>query len=319
MSEKKHFPDSKHANLTLSRPEPMAAVMKALGSPLRLQILQAIGKRSMHVNDISERLGLPASTVALNIRILEDAGLIITQQQPGVHGVMKLCSRRLDSISVNLVPPEDSQDVIQSFSLPIGAYSLAEDIAPTCGLADERGNIGEQDNPRSFFHTERFQAQILWFRHGYVTYHFSLLRVHEMDIKALEIVFEACSEAPMHHDPWKSDISLSINNAPIGVWTSPADFGGRRGLLNPASWGNAATQYGMLKTWRVDQTGSYLESERVSETTLSDLSFESVPYLAVKLGVSPRAQNVGGMNLFGRRFGDFPVDLVLRVHYSNRG
>ncbi|HML46284.1 MAG TPA: transcriptional regulator, partial [Clostridia bacterium] len=72
------------------------------------------------------------------------------------------------------------------------------------------------------------------------------------------------------------------------------------------------------KTWRVDRNGSYLENAHVSSATVKDLKLEAHPFLAVKIGVSPEAEHVGGLNLFGRAFGDFPQDILLRVGYTVR-
>lgn len=316
MPESVNLPESKHLNLSIGNAEEMYPVVKALASPLRLQILSMLSTRSMHVNEVADRLSLPVSTVALKIRALEDAGLILCEQQPGIRGVMKLCHRRLDSIGISLVPKMESRDSVLALSLPVGCYSFAEEIAPTCGLAGAQSVIGEDDNPRTFFCQDRFRAQLLWFRHGFVTYHFSVLSMHEIDVQWLEISFEACSEAPMYRDPWKSDIEVAVNGVPLGIWTSPCDCGGRRGLLNPPWWSDVATQFGLLKTWRIDHRGTYLDDVPLSPTTLEDLALKSNPYIAVRIGVSSGAEHVGGMNLFGSGFGDYAQDVVMRVGYT---
>lgn len=318
LASKVNIPERKHIDLSINQIDQMYPIVKALASMQRLQMLQMLGTRSMYVNELAEKLDIPVSTAANNIRILEDAGLIFSEQQPGTRGTMKLCHRRLDTMSVVLFPQEQGKDSVLSMSLPVGCFSLAEDIAPTCGLAGTHTSIGEDDNPRSFFYPGRFQAQLIWFRHGYVTYHFSILHIPDIHVQWLELSFEACSEAPMYRDPWKSDIDVSINGARIGKWTSPCDCGGRRGLLNPEWWSDISTQYGMLKTWRVDKNGSYLENMHVSDVTIADLALDTKPYVAVRIGVSPDAENVGGINLFGREFGDFAQDVQLRIGYTMR-
>jgi predicted transcriptional regulator len=312
---KRTFPETKHINLSIGKAEGMHPIMKALGSPLRLEILRILGSQPMHINEIAQSLGIPVSTAALNVHELEAAGLIMTEQQPGTRGSIKLCTRRLDSLSINLVPPGENRETVSVFSLPIGAYSIAEDIEPTCGMASLTGCVGEEDNPRTFYVPERLDAQILWFRHGYVTYHFALLRVQEMRVQWLEISLELCSEAPMYRDPWKSDVELSVNGVPIGLYTSPADFGGRRGLLNPSWWQDSSTQYGLLRIWRVTRMGSFMGDTRVSDASLDDLRLRELPFIAVRIGVSRHAVNAGGLNLFGRGFGDYPQDIMLRVGY----
>ena len=122
----------------------------------------------------------------------------------------------------------------------------------------------------------------------------------------------------MYRDPWKSDIFVSVNGRRLGVWTSPCDCGGRHGRLTPEWWSDLSTQYGFLKTWRVNGEGSYLEDARIGDVTLADLSLEDMPYIAVRIGVSPQAQHVGGINLFGERFGDHPQAIILRIGYHMR-
>ena len=310
--------ERKHVHTSIFSPGEMYPYVKALASPQRLKILEMLGTSSMYVNEIADRMGIPASTAAHNIRVLEEAGLISCEQQPGQHGTGKLCHRRSDSISLSLVPREENHEALLTLSLPVGCYSFAEEIAPTCGLASAHHAIGEDDNPRTFFCGDRFSAQLLWFRHGFVTYHFAVLPLPKIDVQWLELSFEACSEAPMYRDPWKSDISVSVNDCPLGAWVSPCDCGGRRGLLNPPWWSDMSTQYGMLKTWRVDKRGTYLEKIHLSDVTLSDLDLMRQPYIAVKIGVSPQAEHVGGLNLFGQGFGDFQQDIVLRIGYEMR-
>lgn len=316
IAEKKNLPESKHLNVSINHPDTMLPAMKALASPIRLEIIRMLSTRSMNVNELAEELSLPMSTAAINIRILEDAGVILSEQQPGVRGTMKLCHRRIDSVSINLVPYEKQRDAVLTQSLPVGCFSLAEDITPSCGLAGPQSSIGEDDNPRSFFCSDRFNAELIWFRNGFVTYHFSVLSMAQINVKWLEISFEACSEAPMYRDPWKSDIEVSVNGKVIGTWVSPSDNGGRRGLLNPPWWSDMSTQYGFLKTWHIDKSGTYLENMPVSAMTVGDLDLTAQPYIAVRIGVNAQAEHIGGLNLFGKGFGDYEQDLVLRVGYT---
>jgi predicted transcriptional regulator len=316
MPDKPALPERKHLDLSVSQTDALYPLMHALSSAQRMNMLVLLGSRSMYVNELAERLDMPVSTAAHNVRILEEAGIITCELQPGVRGTMKLCTRRLDSLNLSLLPAEEHRDTVYAMSLPVGCYSLAEGIVPTCGLAGAHAAIGEDDNPRSFFCQDHFQAQLIWFRHGHVTYHFSILRMQDIDVLWLELSFEACSEAPMYRDPWKSDIDIAINGKPVAVWTCPADFGGRRGILTPEWWSDMSTQHGLLKTLRVDAAGTSLDGVRISDTTIGDLALVMHPYIAVRIGVAADAEHVGGINLFGQGFGDFAQDIVLRVGYS---
>lgn len=73
--------------------------------------------------------------------------------------------------------------------------------------------------------------------------------------------------------------------------------------------------YGLLKLWRVDGSGSYIDGEKLSSTSIEKLNLAASNHVTVRLGVKADARNVGGMNIFGRRCGNYPQDLVLRLHY----
>lgn len=309
----------KHAELSIDKPDSLARIAHALSSPVRLSIMRALGQRSMSVGELAQTLDIPMSTAALGVKTLEEAGIITSETQPGARGSMKLCSRRLDTVAIRLAPEEEDHASTLVMHMPIGGYSIAEGIKPTCGLAGASTYIGEMDDPSAFYVTDRFSAQLLWFREGALEYRFAFPGSEAMVLDWLEVSFEACSEAPMYRDPWKSDISVSINGQPIGVWTSPCDCGGRHGKLTPAWWSDLSTQFGFLKTWRVDASGSYLENDRVGDVTLEALKLAEGGYIAVRIAVEPDAEHVGGLNLFGEGFGDYAQGLVLRVGYHMRG
>lgn len=308
----------KHAELSIERPEKLALITRALSSQVRLDVLMALSNRSMNVGELAKLLDVPMSTMALAIRTLEEADLIMTDIQPGSHGASKICSRKLDTISISLVP-EAMRDGPQPLALymPIGGYSSAEGIMPTCGLLSETQSLGPLDLPRLFYSPQRFDAQMLWFQQGFLEYRFSIIdSFADANIDWMELSFEACSEAPMYRDPWPSDISVEINHKRLGTWTCPSDCGGRRGHLTPEWWGLTNTQFGFLKTWRIDNTGSYLDYNHLSDTKISDLSLGSSQYISVRIGVDPASEHVNGINLFGEKFGDHPQSINLRIGFA---
>lgn len=305
----------KIARLSLDEPEDMAEICHALSSPVRVGVLRLIARKSKSVGEIAEEMNLPMSTAALAVQVLQKAGLITARNQPGTRGTLKLCSRKLDQIQINLAPLDDTLSHSVAFSMPIGGFSIAEDIVPTCGLASTNNMIGLMDAPGSFYLTDRFSAQLIWLQQGFLEYRFSADYIEYDKIDWLEISFEACSEAPMYRDPWKSDIAVEINRKRLGIWTCPCDCGGRHGLLTPEWWSDTSTQFGFLKFWRVDSSGSYLDNQRISDVRLCDLELDRLPYIGVRIGVPADAEFVGGLNLFGEQFGDYAQSLVLRVGY----
>ncbi len=292
-----------------------AAVIKALASEPRLRILELLADKILNVSEIAEALASPVSTVTSHIAVLEEAGLLRAEMKPGERGLQKVCTRVYDRVRLELpgsaVRPEEP---VMHLSMPVGAYVDA-DVAPTCGLAGPDALIGLVDDPASFFEPGHADASLVWFRHGFLSYRFPNRLPPRTVPESLRFRAEICSEAPMHHDDWPSDITVFVNDVRIGTWTSPADFGGQRGMLTPAWWDERNSQFGLLKEWRVTAQGTWIDGVRVSDVTLADLAIHGRRTIDVRIGVDPEATHVGGLNLFGRRFGNYPEDVTLSVGY----
>jgi predicted transcriptional regulator len=293
----------------------LEAVTKALGSETRLEILRFLSAHTCSLLEIAEALELPPSTATLHINILEKAGLIKTDLRPATRGLQKICARVFDRVVIQLPAEHEIEDTLVEVSMPIGTYTDVK-IVPTCGLAGELGIIGHFDDLSTFYEPERIYAQLLWFRRGYVEYRFPNRLPPHVVLDDIEVSFEVCSEAPLHHADWPSDITVWIGSAEIGTWTSPADFGGERGSLTPAWWDSQNSQYGLLKVWRVTNHGSYVDGIQVSKVTLHDLTLKPGDPIPVRIGIKENALNIGGLNLFGSKFGNYPQDIVLRQHFK---
>lgn len=290
-------------------------VLKALASEPRLRILRYLGDRVVAVNRIASDLDLPPSTAAMHVAELEQAGLISCELRPASRGLRKVCSRAYDEIVVGL--PRSDRHARRTFelSMPVGAYSDVA-VAPTCGLAGSDGLIGLMDDPASFYEPDRLAAQLVWFRSGFVEYRFPNRVPPGSSVFALAVSAEVCSEAPLHDPDWPSDISVWVNGVHLGAWTCPGDFGGTRGRLTPSWWDDRDSQYGVLKRWRVTPDGTTIDGVSLSEATLDRLGLRSGEPIAVRIGVDPNAANAGGLNIFGRGFGNYPQDVDLRIEYD---
>ncbi len=127
---------------------------------------------------------------------------------------------------------------------------------------------------------------------------------------------EICSEAPGFLENWPSDITVSINDVEVGTFHSPGDFGSRRGRLTPPVWPNGNTQYGLLKTFSVREHGSFLDGKPENPLIeLTDLELEKKPFISLKIAVKEDAANIGGINIFGEKYGDFPQGIVMNLTY----
>ena len=302
----------KEVRLDLSKPEQLAQVARALGSDIRIRILEMLDETSMSIVELAQRLHVPVSTVSNNVVVLEEADLVRSERQTGIRGTVKLCSLKQNELHICLGKPREytMHSIFQP--MPIGQY--VECVAePVCGLLDDRGSIGRQDDPSSFYDPEHHRAQLLWFEHGFVEYRFSNQALRDYMAKTLEFSFEACSEAPNYRKDWPSDITVWVNGVELGTWTCPSDFGGRRGRYSPEWWGLAGTHFGLLKRWRIDEDGCQLDDQPLSSVKLSQLHLESLPYISLRIGIRADAIHRGGINLFGEGFGDYPQGIVMRM------
>lgn len=299
--------DLEHADLVVTA--------RALASEVRIDILKLLCKETLKVNEIADRLNIPASTAALNVKVLEEAGLIRCDLQPGIRGSMKVCYKQVEELAI-LLDFDEARDKngMEVICMPIGNY-VDYKVTPTCGIVNEKGHIDDEDEPRCFYNPSRTTAKLIWFGAGYVEYRFPNAAIQNHKVKKAELSVELCSEAADYDLNCKSDITVWINGIDAGTWCSPSDFGGRRGKLNPDWWPDKNTQYGNLKTWRLTQKGTFIDKQMVNESLVSDYCLADNPYISVRIGIKEDAKNVGGINIFGDSFGDYPQNIVLKLEY----
>ncbi len=290
-------------------------MLKALGHETRIGILRYLGDRVVPVNQIAQDLRLPASTATMHIVVLEKAGLLHSEMRPASRGLQKVCARTYDELVIDLPRGEHHTRGVVEQSMPIGGYSDF-DVQPTCGLASTEGLIGYLDDPASFYETTHGTAHLIWFRAGYLEYRFPNRVPPGAPLVALQLTAEVCSEAPLHDPDWPSDISVWVNDVHLGEWTCPGDFGGTRGRLTPAWWEEKDSQYGVLKRWRVTPSGTSIDGLALSSVSLDSLGLRSGEPIRIRIGVRADAQYVGGINVFGAEFGNYPQDLGLRIEYD---
>jgi predicted transcriptional regulator len=300
--------------LTIDESDRLIKVAHALASEIRISILKLLNFQKLNIIEIAEKLDLPVSTIASNIKVLEVSGLINTEIQPATRGKMKVCSRNFDDIHMilNLNIGHNDPKNYYELEMPIGHYVDCE-ITPTCGIINQNGI---EDDPSLFYHPDRISAQLIWLRQGFLEYRFPMSITGNAKIQSLQFSMELCSEAPNYDHNWPSDITVWVNGKEICTWTCPGDFGDRRGKLNPSWLRDNHTQYGLLKNWKIDETGSYLDDVKVSSVTLNEIEMYKQKFINLKVGVKSDAVNVGGINLFGKGFGDHNQDILMRIIYS---
>lgn len=289
--------------------------LKALASKPRIQMLNILREKTLNVNEIAETMKLPQSTVATHISILENAGLIYTESVKAKKGNQKLCYPAFHELLVQFPEKQNQNKNFIDVEMPIGIFTDYKVTTP-CGLCSTEKIIGFLDQPDSFLNPERMKAGLLWCGSGYFEYKFPNNTIYETKkVKKLEISLELSSETPGTNENWPSDITMWINKVEIGTWVSPGDFGDKRGKYTPSWWKLEGSQYGLLKHWSVTDEGSFIDGVKISDIKLSDLCIPEHHSIRMRVGVKEDAVHMGGMNIFGKGFGNYDQGIFLRTYF----
>lgn len=295
--------------------EQQLPLFQALSSPLRLEILkQIIARSGQSIRQIAEQMHLPLSTLSPHITKLESCGLIRLVDSPAAHGVRKCCYPNMERILIDFAGAAEQCTRIYQAEIPVGTYSDFC-VKPTCGLATELSFLGTLDEPRLFTHPDRRRARILWFTTGYVEYLLPNQIPPDSVIESLSLSFELSSEAPRYNNNWPSTIEFSLNGTELGKWVCPGDFGGRRGLCNPDWWYDFLNQYGILKRLTINEQGCFLDEERISDVTASDLGLNAQSVMKLRFSVPEGLSTSRGLTIYGQGFGDHNQDIRMLIHY----
>jgi predicted transcriptional regulator len=300
-------------NLDLNQPEKSAMVFRALSSPIRLRMLNALVERSgLNISELAEQFQLPLSSAALHVRVLEKAGLIFTQEKPGVRGAQKLCAILAEDVYLKLFHRKKSDKPTRDigYDMPLGNYFDCSVTKP-CGIAGKRSGSGIDDAENSFYSPNRIHAQIIWFTTGFLEYRFSNHFIKSEKIIEVSFSFEACSEAPGYNNDWPSDITLWINQKEVFTFHSAGDYGDKRGIYNPAWWPDGSTQYGELHHLEITSHGCFGDGRKSSDYNLEELGITEGDYISFKIGVKEDSEYPGGLNLFGEDFGNYRQNIVM--------
>lgn len=310
--------------ISLNETNRLVNFCKALSTPLRVNILHVLNQFGpLNIQEIAEKLDSAPSTISINVKVMEEAGLIISDKTPAKNGSNKICSPIYLDIHIKMQSEAYTHEFpdLFEYEIPIGNFQRF-DVWPSCGYLffdhdDKLIKNFHFDNKHAFLFPERIDAQLLWFRMGYVEYHIPIERLANSAFESIAFSLELCSEAPGYNLNWKSDISMWINGHEIGTWVSPADYGGKQGLLTPNEWGVHSTQYGVLTDWRVDKDGSYINDLYLSGVNIDDLALGDDEVVKLRIGIKDTAENLGGINLFGDRFGNYPQNIKMRIQYRD--
>lgn len=287
----------------------------ALSSPERIKIMQSLSKNKS-LSALSRELNIPLSSLSRHIDILADAKLIYLYYQPGPKGHTKYASLAPANYSVifDFKEKRETAQPIYSIELPIGMFSHCH-IERPCGMLSKEDRLFPFDSPNYFFSPERFYAECLWFDKGFISYNFPTPPSEIIDqLSSITFSFEICSETDYYNNDWPSDITILVNKQELLTFTSPGDFGGRRGKYTPEFWPIISTQFGMLKKVIINKKGVFFDNQLVNKNiTFDDLNLFDGSAIQLTIGIKEDALHKGGINLFGKNFGDFPQAIIMTL------
>lgn len=311
---------NKHPSLNIGNEQDIKKIYKvahAFDSYDRIKILNLLTIEAMNIYEIAKRLNMPISSVSKHISILEEAQIIFVSTQQGAKKHVKMCSKQINEITFQIYAGKRNEPLnTYTIEIPVGHFIEANISAP-CGLyipgTEPNSHKIPVDSPIDFFSPSRFNAELLWFDHGFVSYNFPN-RLYKKSISKLEFSFELCSEAIYHRFNWPSDITIKINDIEALMFISPGDFGGRRGNYSPKDWSINSTQYGQLYKVTIDKNGTYLNGVLVTKRSIEEFNPINTSQIKLSFGIKPDAVHRGGLNLFGKNFGDYNQSIVLSLY-----
>ena len=299
----------------IKNPEEQLAVFSALGSEVRIAILELLLKNGrMSMNDLAAAMKLTNGALTPHIRKLEACDLVRINTDSAGHGNLKICEPHLEKILFDFTRRKGSQNDYYSH-LRVGQYARCL-IYPTCGLSTSASIIGEVDDARYFTHQHHFDADILWFTKGYVEYLIPCVIPRNAHITFLSVSVELSSEAPGSNAEWPSDIYFYLKDTLLGVWTSPGDYADVQGLFTPDWWFSNWNQYGLLKALTITPEGTFMDSEKLSDVSIGQLDLKPGRPLYFRFEIPDTADHIGGLTLFGRGFGNYNQDIDFHIAYD---
>ena len=288
----------------------------ALSSPERIKILKSLLYESKSVTKLSTELNIPPSSLARHIEVLEKAKLIFLNYQPGPKGHAKHCALATLGFAISFAHKKnvDEKAPLYSIELPIGIFSHCH-IEQPCGMLGKDEQLAAFDTPSNFFIPERVKAECIWFDKGFIAYNFPTPNVKTLkNFSEISFSFEIGSETYCYNNNWPSDITVYINKVEVCTFTSPGDFGGRRGKYTPEYWPITSTQFGLLKRITVNKTGIYLDNQLIDKRDIfDDLHLLDGSAIQLTLGIKDDAVHKGGISLFGKNFGDYPQGIKMTL------
>ncbi len=295
--------------------ERLAAVGKALSSPVRLEIIKKLQEKKCNYSELARIFDLPVGTIAFHINVLEQAGLVSVGNMPEHKGHIRWCSYANPYIMLIMRDGEKrSTEKVREHNISVGDYVLFEPIKEW-GLGCANGQITGYSDGGFIYTDERKRAQILWCDGGKVVYPVPTSLFDGENIKDVRISLEISSNTMGYSNHYPSDITYTIDGVELCTDMSLGDYGDRYGLYTPKTWHGESTKYGVLKVISVKRDGVYMNEKLVNKKLTVSFFSERAKNNAMFFGVEnkPDSPHPGGFNIFGDKFGDYPQAIKINV------
>ncbi len=288
-------------------------LFKALGSETRIAILELlIDKGPMRMTKIAQELQITGGALTTHVRMLNEAGILLIQTKGGRHGIQKVCSVNNERILIEAPMRAQGHQVYEA-DVEIGQFIDCEASSP-CGIATTDRMLRPHDDPSSFSDPERLRAGVLWMDNGFVEYAVPSFVKAGQRLTKLEIAMEVGAGGPkLDEGDEGTEIAVSLSGHPLGTLALSPAKDNMVGKANPAWWNNAYRQRGANHMISVDDKGTFLNGERISDITLDDLDIKGKRSLPLRLST---VSGKKGFTLYGRGFGGQPHGIRVRSHYK---
>lgn len=291
-------------------------LFKALGSDIRVEIIKLLlENKNMSMNELAASLNITNGALTSHIKKLEDCGIVSASTESPGHGNQKICAVCLNKILIDFLPKEEFENIYES-NIRVGHYSDYS-IYPTCGLASDKGILGEIDDPRYYAHPSRYDADMLWFTKGYVEYIIPNLISASQTIEQITVSMEFSSKVPCVNDEYCGSILFYLNETCIGKWKTPGDFESSKGIFTPEWWFPKWDQHGSLKILTINNNGTFIDGMKISDIKISDFKLNYKSNIKLKIDIPANENNKSGLTIFGKTFGNYNQDINVRIKYSS--
>ncbi len=286
----------------------------ALSSPTRMKIVELLQQtNSMNMDTLSKALNISNGALTAHVKKLADCGIITVKLQSVGHGTQKLCMLGESKVVVDLIDRTLSGKY-ERLELNIGQYNHCK-INPTCGLCDKYRPLFDFDLPQYFKYPEHFEADLLWFCDGFITYSFPNPLRKDQKLTEIQLSMELSSEGPFLAKDYPATIDFYNHNKLLGTHISPGEFDEHKGTLTPEWWFYG--QYGELITITIDENGTCINGIESSFYSIHDVLADATSDDFIHLKIACESNTTkGGVMLFGKNFGDHPQGIVMKVIYQ---